>query len=561
MKINSIDKDIKSLLSANYYRIPRFQRPYSWDRENISEFWNDIIVDCEGEYFIGSMVVFKLNSETYGVVDGQQRLTTITMILCALRDAFKKEKLEHLARGIHSLIERKNIDDKLRFILTTETSYPYFQEYIQKFGEPTLKVDVGEEEKNLEDTNNLINAYIDEAIQSIKNDTTLSSKKKQELIKDKLILIRDSILNLKIIFIELDDEDDAYIIFETLNTRGKELSVTDLVRNLVTKYIKPKATDTTKIQWEKIISTIEGSSADLSVDTFLHHYWLSKYDFVTLKKVFKKIKEQINKNKAQGFLNELEIDATTYREIHEAASRKWAIEEQEIKGSLDALSIFRVKQQVPVVLALMREYKAKKLKLQHVRIMLSAIEKFHFIFTAVTSQRSSGGISLMYASAAKKLSNAKTDNEKLKVLKELKNKIQERIPTMDEFLANFGEIIFTNNITKQKKLVQYILSKIDSYFQKAYTIDYGSMTIEHILPQSHKVKEAVVGQLGNLIFVNKDLNEKLKDKPFTQKIALLKRNKTVLDDILENASMWGKDEINKRTKLLGKIAYKQVWKI
>src|ERR1022692_3892575 len=116
MKIRSIDKDIKDILESGFYRIPRFQRPYSWDRDNIEDFWTDVVVNADADYFIGSMVVFKpQNSDTAGVVDGQQRLTTITMILAALRNALKENNLADLAGGIHNLIERKDINNKAQY--------------------------------------------------------------------------------------------------------------------------------------------------------------------------------------------------------------------------------------------------------------------------------------------------------------------------------------------------------------------------------------------------------------------------------------------------------------
>lgn len=86
MKITCIDKEIRKVFETGYYAIPRFQRPYSWEKDHISEFWNDSIVENETDYFIGSIVVYKQDDETFGIVDGQQRLTTITMILSALRD-------------------------------------------------------------------------------------------------------------------------------------------------------------------------------------------------------------------------------------------------------------------------------------------------------------------------------------------------------------------------------------------------------------------------------------------------------------------------------------------
>lgn len=107
MKIESQDRTVDELLNAAYFKVPRFQRPYSWERAEVEDFWNDTIADADGEYFIGSIVLFSHSQGILGIVDGQQRLTTITMLLCALRDAFAHEQLDGLARGIHRLIERQ----------------------------------------------------------------------------------------------------------------------------------------------------------------------------------------------------------------------------------------------------------------------------------------------------------------------------------------------------------------------------------------------------------------------------------------------------------------------
>ena len=187
MKIKSDDRDVRDILGSGFYRIPRFQRPYSWDRENITDFWNDTIVDSDSDYFIGSMVMFKLGSSTYGIVDGQQRMTTITMILCALRNAFNQEGIDDLANGIHQLIERKDINNKKTFILSPDSSFPYFQEYIQKFGEPEVTPQVGDEEKNIESAFTMITSQIKAAIDAIKSDTTLGAESKQAQIKRKSI--------------------------------------------------------------------------------------------------------------------------------------------------------------------------------------------------------------------------------------------------------------------------------------------------------------------------------------------------------------------------------------
>lgn len=409
MKIESTDQDLRTMLSSAYYKIPRFQRPYSWDRENIQEFWEDVIQDNPQDYFIGSMVVYKDGKQRYGVVDGQQRLTTITILLGVLRDKLALVGLNDLAEGIHGLIERRNIDNKPEFIVSTESSYPFFQDRIQKWGKPSLKIEALNEESSLQSAHAQLGQLVSDAISSVETDTTLSTERRKEAMSKKLVSIRDSLLNLKVILVKLEDEDDAYVIFETLNTRGKDLALADLVKNHLTKHIKAKnpSSDEVKIKWKQLLETIEGSSADLQTDAFIHHFWLSKYDYLPAKNLFKVLKKRITVSQASEFLDALLEDSTLYRSMNEPGYGKWAKEEKEIERALSALVTFRVAQQTPCVLSLLREYRiTKKLKKKHLEDAVVAIEKFHFLFTAVTSQRSSGGISGMYAALGRRIFEA-----------------------------------------------------------------------------------------------------------------------------------------------------------
>src|SRR5437870_4900659 len=174
MKINfSGDKSIRDILGSHFFKIPRFQRPYSWDRENVEDFWTDALQSPEEDYFIGSMVVYKEAENMFGVVDGQQRLTTITMLLCALRNMLAKHKLADMAQGVHTLIERPDIVNKQTLVLQTETSYPYFQEHIQKFGTPEMEVDIGPEETALKDAFEYLNERLQDRISGVIFDKTV----------------------------------------------------------------------------------------------------------------------------------------------------------------------------------------------------------------------------------------------------------------------------------------------------------------------------------------------------------------------------------------------------
>lgn len=555
------------MLSSAYYKIPRFQRPYSWDRENIQDFWEDVIQDNPQDYFIGSMVVYKDGQQRYGVVDGQQRLTTITILLSVLRNTLEEVGLKDLAEGVHGLIERKNIDNKPEFIISTESSYPFFQDRIQKWGAKAINVDLLKEESTLQSAHAQLSELVSEAVKSLNKDTTLSPKKRKEITQQKLVGIRDALLNLKVILVKLEDEDDAYVIFETLNTRGKDLALADLLKNHLTKHIKTKnpQSDEVKVKWKQLLETIEGSSADLKTDAFIHHFWLSKYDYLSAKHLFKILKKRITADQASSFLDALLEDSVLYRSMNEPGYGKWNKEEKEIGRALAAMVTFRVVQQTPCVLSVLREYKVtKKLKMKHVEEAVVAIEKFHFLFTAVTSQRSSGGISEMYAALGRRLYEAHDTHKAVRIIQELKQKLRDRVPSLEEFKALFPNIIFTDNITKQKKLVKYVLVGLHRQQITAEAIDYDQMTIEHLAPQSmigqNGYDDALVGQLGNLILIKEELNGKLKNKPFKDKKRLLIDNGCKLPPMIEQATAWTAAEIKQRTESMAEEAYNVVWK-
>lgn len=567
MKIESTDQDIRTLLSSAYYRIPRFQRPYSWDRENVQEFWDDIVRDSPSDYFIGSMVVYKEGNQRYGVVDGQQRLTTITILLCVLRDALNGLEFRDLAQGIHSLVERRNIDNQPEFILATESSYPFFQDRIQKWGEPDVPVEPLQEEENLQRAFNQLQTLVNGVIQSVQDDPSLTDDVRRATLRERLVAIRDALLDLKLITVRLDDEDDAYIIFETLNTRGKDLSLTDLVKNHLTKHLRSKSVsiDQAKVKWEKVLETIEGASVDLNSDAFLHHYWLSKYEFLPAKRLFKKLKKTVTRKKAGAFLDDLVSDAAIYRSIHETAFGKWNKQEQTIEQALNALMLFRVRQQTPCVLSLVRTYRAGLIRKKHLEEALVAIEKFHFFFTAITSQRSSGGISQMYASLGRRLSESDNRDEAVAIIRELRQKLIERVPSLDEFKALFFDLIYTENVTKERKLVKYTLVGLHRATPTAVSVDYDAMTIEHLVPQgligTDEYTDGVIGQCGNLILVPSNLNDKLADKSFVEKKTVLETAGYEIPEDIRQASEWGKEQIAAKTATLAEQAYNKVWRI
>lgn len=559
---------MKAMLEGGFYKIPRFQRPYSWDQENVDDFWSDAIANTEPDYFIGSFVLYPENatSDVSMVVDGQQRLTTATILLAAIRNAFHELEDTALASGVQSLIERADVNNEKRYVLRTETSYPYFHEYVQKDGKPQLPRSVGREELAIETAYRYVSKQIQAAMAAVDDDPSIASQQKSARKRQKLLQLRDNVLRLQLIAIELQSEDEAYIIFETLNTRGKDLGIADLVKNLVARLLKPsnKGVDVAKEKWSTILREFDESAADIDVNAFIYHSWISRHQYAGREKLFRKIKSGVTAATVAAFLDQLVLDAHLYRECLEPDNASWSKQEGELRESFRALALFKVAQPLPMMLGLLRSYRAGEISLAMMRDTLRAMENFHVQFTALTAQRTGGGTAKMYAASAQDLTGAKTKQKRADVLKAFRSKLRTRVPTYADFEAGFEQLEYLSTNTKQKSIVQYLLQRLDQHQRNSLPVDYAKMSIEHIAPENPAggaSAVASVGRIGNLVLLDERANSKVGNKPFAAKRTLYKTALTPLDTVLDRASQWTSTEINSRTKLLAKLAYEQVFKV
>ena len=171
----------------------------------------------------------------------------------------------------------------------------------------------------------------------------------------------------------------------------------------------------------------------------------------------------------------------------------------------------------------------------------------------------------MYASLGRRLFEAQDTQAAVKFIAELKIKLRDRIPSIEEVRALFPSIIFTDNQTKQRNLMRYILARFQACSTTAVTIDFEGMTIEHLVPQSQigstGFPEEIIGQVGNLLLIPPSLNGKLANKTWKEKKKLLANaNVTIPTEFQDNDEILVKD-IKTRTGNLADTAYKNVWKI
>ncbi len=564
MLVTSNGRTVEGLLTAGFYKIPRFQRPYSWDRTNVEEFWSDVVAS-EGDYFIGSMVVYG-SSGTFGLVDGQQRLTTITLFLSALRNGFLSLDADKEAKGIQTMVERVDAQGDTRFVLQAETSHPFLQARVQSLpGKAQAEASSSPEERAIELAFGLLSRNVRSVLSAVDSNSSISAGKKAQAKLSELIKLRDKVLRLTVVLVEVDDEDDATMIFQTLNSRGKDLEVADLVKSHVLSLLKATNVDLDQARdrWNGILESFAESSVDITINRFLLHSWLSRHEYVGEKELFKAIKAYVKANNAQTFLDTLVEEARLYREAQEPAFRDWKKPQIPVKYALGALMLFRMRQPLPMVLSLLRAYETGAIKLATLVKAMRGLENYHFIATAVTNQPSSGGISRMYAAAARALLNARTPDGRIRVVNELLNKLRARLPSYAEFEASFLELRSSKIFTNQVPLVRYALIRLHAEQQElvgSSPVDFNQMTIEHLAPQNFKkggVRMGDVARIGNLILVSQELNAELADKTFSAKRSILAQANVEAEILAE--PKWTAREIETRGKRLAKLAFEQVW--
>jgi hypothetical protein len=570
----SADRTIEQVLLAGYYKVPRFQRPYSWTADNTGEFWSDIAESIGRDYFIGALIVYtdrasdgeRRPDTEYAIVDGQQRLTTIMILLAALRDAFGRVGRDDLAQGIHGYIARADRRNATRFVLETEGGYPYLHAVVQSFPAVERPPDpLRSDEKLIKDAHDYFVSQIASLEQSVARDTTIAPEGRTERFIERLEELRDRVLSLVVILVVVGDIDDAYVIFETLNTRGKDLSLADLVRNFLLRDLREQAgaADLPRDRFNRLLELLQEPGIEINPAEFLHHSWLSRYDYVSRKNLFRDIKANIRTPQQKlAYLRELETDLPIYVRVRRPDSARWPRHLWPVVRSLKALDVFHMTQPVPLVLASLRAYEVERsLTIRPLKRLLRSIEAFHFQFTAIAGRSSSGGISMRYAAHARRFREEEDHARNVEVLLQ---KLREATPSREEFLAAFTRLAYSSEHTSDKALVRYVLDELYRSATRAVEVNFDAMTIEHLLPERARAGQAdaeVIASIGNLILVSEELNNELANKPPHEKLEILRRQRELwVDPLVLAEGDWDASAVAQRTGRMGETAFDSVWR-
>lgn len=538
--------------------IPRFQREFVWDKEKLTILWNDILESIElkdnklitTEYFLGSLVLIDADTmPTRQIIDGQQRLTVLTIFFSALYDTFLQLKQNELANIIYGYVITKDNNGQPITLLETESPKPFFQLRIQAKEKDTEQVpNSKEEERLLEAYNFFMEMLSSESLTKIfKNIEYL------EILKS----IRDQVLKCKLVYVTVTTIDDAYMIFEVLNGKGEPLTSLDLIKNCIFSMLTTtNPVDDAKVQWDKIKKNIENEE-DLT--KFYRHFWLSRYHFIREKKLYNDFTKTIKRNKSSYklFLKDLCNSSINYKKIIVPKKEDWnTTEKSSIFYNLQAFSIFNVTQVRTIVLALLDLYSRRMIKIKLIKDCLNFLENFHFVFSAICSARPSG-LESRYSKYAILLFNEKDKSKIGKIINDFITDMKTSIPSYDLFLEGFKKLYFTDEVDKDKKKIQYVFSKIERAKLLTNELDIAYISLEHITPQSSKLKE--VGFIGNLLPLSSDLNSECDSKPLNQKMEIYKKsNFKLVQEFCEqnkDKTEWSIKNINDRTENLAHYLY------
>lgn len=558
MKIESKDFKIKNIFSRRRYIIPDYQRNYSWTvDEEIRTFWDDFLYflnkDPKTNFFIGPMV-FKgqdINSSEFEVVDGQQRLITFSILMSVIIALFKENDRTDLSDGLKQYLIYKDERSNEQLVIETIDPHPFFQQKI--FHAQDVKPSK-ESEELIEESR----AFFERVIRETMGSFSENSEKVDFLEK-----IRDYVFDIDTVIIVSDDETDAFTIFETINTRGKDLSSIDLLKNHIFKsYPTLVGVEEPKKTWKQIVDNIK-----VNGDMFFNRFWASWISKVAENKLYRRFSDYVRDTKKNTefpdttkLLERLRVTSVVYRKITEPALDDWKANRNfHIYYHIKNINgLFNLKVHYPFFLALFEGFEDGSIKLDLVNKTLLLMENFHFVFTHIVSPRASG-LDNKYSKFAIRL---RGEEDKLKVIEDLKGELLEKMPKETEYAEKFKEL----NFLKNKDTIKFVLLRLEKMVDPSLVLDLELNSIDHLEPKSSTI--SMVNNIGNLFLLEEKFNN---DKgnlhpfdisPLGQETVLgflgretkHKATKVEFENISRLGS-WSEKEIGERTQKLARDTY------
>ena len=500
------------------YRALPYQRDYSWSEEEWEDLWNDIIElrnAPAGVHYMGALVVEGSNDREFLIIDGQQRLATLSLFALAVIAKLKEmagagiesESNSERSQGLRNrFVGEKapaSLTESSRLYLNA-TDDAFYQDYLVQLRRPLNP-------RGLTKSNRLLwkcfRYFADRLgeMDALKSDGQALASLLSETVARQLVFI----------LITVDDELNAYTVFETLNARGLELTTTDLLKNYLFSRVHVAADlEALQRRWQQLIATV----GQERFPRFLRYHLLCEQPKVRSQRLFKLVRDQ-TRTDADVFalLDQLESRAELFAAVLDSNHGYW-IELPAATPYIRELNLFRVQQMMPLLFTIWERFS----KEDFVRV-LRLVSVISFRYTVV-SGLNTNPLEPTYHRAAKAVMDgqAQTPRDVFTLLKSLY--------VDDARMKQDFSLMAVDIGGRWGKLTRYILARLEGDASgRACDHDTDPFTVEHILPQNpveawnesipSGLWEESIYRLGNLTLLESAANRRLHNAVYTDKLA------------------------------------------
>ena len=562
--LNTDTEDLKELLSnGKHYSVPAYQRDYSWKQEHWEDLWEDLItVEASREdHYMGAIVLESGERKQFRVIDGQQRMATLSILILACVDHLYDLALtgvdETANRERAALLESSYLGAKdpssLRItpkLKLNANDDDFFQLNLAQRKPPQGGVrGLRDSERLMWECFQFFKRRIQDKFSGNEGGRRVASFV-SEIVTERLVFIS----------VRVQDQLSAYTVFETLNARGLELTETDLLKNYLLSLadrLSKSQMDPLLRQWARITSRV----GIASFPEFLRHHLNSQREYVRQKQLFKTVKRDVaTLDQVFSLLDRLEADAAWFEALNDHGSAFW-LDYPGAKEQVRVLNLFNVSQYTPLVLAAKDVFSAPQDVVEILRYCAVLSLRFNGV-----SRRSTHILEEIYNRTALEVRRGTATS-----LTEVRRALQPIYIPDDEFESDFSALRLRNRGTSGKRL-RYILARIEKQMGGADLTDEGmTATVEHILPEN----PAEIGweqftlesharsyeRIGNYSLLERNLNgQQAGNAPFAQKLKVYRQSQYRTSNELVQFTDWTEESIGQRQKQLARVA-KTVWSL
>jgi hypothetical protein len=499
--------------NGRLYKVPPYQRDYSWTEEQWEDLWTDIIdlaVRPDDTHYMGALVVEGRSDREFAVIDGQQRIATLSLLalavigrLLALAEAgVEVQDNRQRAAALRSrFIGEKDPASLVEASKLTlnETDNAFYQDYLVQLRSPLNARGLPKSNRLLWECFSYFKRQV-ESWSAAEPDGARLARLLSETAGRQLMFIR----------IAVDDELNAYTVFETLNARGLELSATDLLKNyLFSRLRTPADLQALRRRWQALMATV----LQERFPEFLRYHLQCELPRVRTQRLFKLVRERVQTGQdVFALLEALERRAEVFAALFDPQHAYW-IDRPDCAPFVRELNVLRVRQMTPLVFAAW-----ERLSPGEFARVLKLLAVVLFRYSAV-SGLNTNALEPVFHEAAKGLLDGR-----LRTPADVFNAIRVVYVEDARFEQDFARLA-PDSAGQGKKLIRYILARLEGDASgRACDPDADPGTVEHILPENpsgawevefpRESWQRAIDRLGNLTWLEPALNRQVGNADF-----------------------------------------------